>query len=77
MAHARLANQMGIPDSNILLCEDGDVVMLSDGGIDFAGRGPVGYLYVDGIVGDVGHGVLRLSIWYCRHGRLVCDRSNS
>ena len=59
MAHARLANQMGIPDTNILLCEDGDVVMLSDGGIDFAGRVPAGYLYVDGIVGDVGHGVLR------------------
>ncbi len=58
-AHARLANQMGIPDTNILLCEDGDVVMLSDGGIDFAGRVPAGYLYVDGIVGDVGHGVLR------------------
>ena len=59
MAHARLANQMGLPDSNILLAEDGDVVALSDDGIDFAGRVPAGYLYVDGIVGDVGHGVLR------------------
>ena len=59
MAHARLANQMGLPDSNILLAEDGDVVALTDDGIDFAGRVPAGYLYVDGIVGDVGHGVLR------------------
>ena len=33
--------------------------MLTDDGIDFAGRVPAGYLYVDGIVGDVGHGVLR------------------
>ena len=33
--------------------------MLTDEGIDFAGRVPAGYLYVDGIVGDVGHGVLR------------------
>jgi len=59
IAHARLANQMGIADSNILLAEDGDVVALTDEGIDFAGRVPAGYLYVDGIVGDVGHGVLR------------------
>lgn len=59
IAHTRLANHMGIPDSRILLAEDGDVVELSDTGIDFGGRVPSGYLYVDGIVGDVGHGVLR------------------
>jgi ribonuclease J len=58
-AHARLANQMGITDDHILLAEDGDVVQLTDDGIDFAGRVPAGYLYVDGIVGDVGQGVLR------------------
>ena len=28
-------------------------------GVEFAGRVPAGYLYVDGIVGDVGQGVLR------------------
>jgi ribonuclease J len=58
-AHAKLANQMGMPNSRILLAEDGDVIQLSDQGIDFAGRVPAGYLYVDGIVGDVGQGVLR------------------
>ncbi|MCU1344984.1 MAG: ribonuclease, partial [Acidimicrobiia bacterium] len=58
-AHAKLANQMGMPNSRILLAEDGDVISLSDKGIDFAGRVPAGYLYVDGIVGDVGQGVLR------------------
>ena len=57
--HSRLAMEMGVPSSNVLLCEDGDVVELSDSGIDFAGNVPAGYLYVDGIVGDVGHGVLR------------------
>jgi ribonuclease J len=57
--HAELARQMGVPGANVLLCEDGDVVTLSDDGIDFGGRVPAGYLYVDGIVGDVGHGVLR------------------
>ena len=34
-------------------------VELTDDGIDFAGEVPAGYLYVDGIVGDVGRGVLR------------------
>jgi ribonuclease J len=57
--HARLAAEMGVPDAAILLAEDGDVVELSDGGIDFVSEVPAGYLYVDGIVGDVGRGVLR------------------
>src|SRR3989440_4092479 len=57
--HARLAEGMGVEESNVLLCEDGDVVTLGDGGIARTGQVPAGYLYVDGIVGDVGHGVLR------------------
>jgi ribonuclease J len=57
--HARLAREMGVPAKGILLAEDGDVIELSDRGIDFAGEVPAGYMYVDGIVGDVGQGVLR------------------
>jgi ribonuclease J len=57
--HTRLAMAMGMPDDHILLCEDGDVIELTDAGVDFAGEVPAGYLYVDGIVGDVGTGVLR------------------
>ncbi|MEA3076011.1 MAG: ribonuclease [Actinomycetota bacterium] len=57
--HSRLAMEMGVPEANVLLVEDGEVVELSDKGIDFAGKVPAGYLYVDGIVGDVGQGVLR------------------
>ncbi|MGH9124936.1 MAG: ribonuclease J [Acidimicrobiales bacterium] len=59
MHHSRLAAQLGVPRGSILLAEDGDVIELSDRGIDFAGQVPAGYLYVDGIVGDVGRGVLR------------------
>ena len=59
VANARLGELMGIPRSNILMCEDGDVIELSDDGLNLAGRVPAGYLYVDGIVGDVSHGVLR------------------
>lgn len=57
--HARLAAEMGVRPDRILLAEDGDIVELSDAGINFAGEVPAGYLYVDGIVGDVGQGVLR------------------
>jgi len=57
--HARLAMEMGVKPTNVLLAEDGDVVELRDTGIEFAGNVPAGYLYVDGIVGDVGQGVLR------------------
>ncbi len=57
--HSRLAMEMGVPDSNVLLAEDGDVVELTETGLDYAGSVPAGFLYVDGIVGDVGHGVMR------------------
>ncbi len=57
--HSRLAMEMGVRDGNVLLAEDGDVVELTDSGLDFAGSVPAGFLYVDGIVGDVGHGVFR------------------
>jgi len=48
-----------VAPSHVLQCEDGDVVTLSDDGLEISGRVPAGYLYVDGIVGDVGNGVLR------------------
>ena len=57
--HARLAMEMGLDANNVLICEDGDSVVLTPAGIDFGEEVPAGYLYVDGIVGDVGVGVLR------------------
>ena len=57
--HARLAASMGVAEDKVLLAEDGDVVELTDAGCDFVGTVPAGLLYVDGIVGDVGRGVLR------------------
>jgi ribonuclease J len=59
VAHAKLARIMGVKNDHVVQCEDGDVVKLSDGGLELDGRVPAGYLYVDGIVGDVGQGVLR------------------
>jgi ribonuclease J len=57
--HAKLAIEMGMAAANVLLCEDGDSVVLTGNGIDFGDTVPSGYLYVDGIIGDVGTGVLR------------------
>jgi len=59
VANAKLAVLMGVAPSNVLTCADGDVLELSDTGLAKVGRVPAGYLYVDGIVGDVGQGVLR------------------
>src|SRR5437763_159629 len=58
--HARLAKGTGMPEDKVLICEDGDMLVLGEGGIDVERRfAPAGYLYVDGVVGDVGRGVLR------------------
>jgi ribonuclease J len=57
--HARLGLSMGIDPAKVLLCEDGDVIALDAKGISREGRVPGGYVYVDGTVGDIEHGVLR------------------
>ena len=59
VANARHAQTMGVPESRVVLCEDGDVITITDDGIERTDRVPAGMLYVDGIVGDVGQGVLR------------------
>jgi ribonuclease J len=58
--HARIAEAVGVPADHVLLCEDGDAVVLGPAGVDVEHRAvAAGYTYVDGIVGDVGGGVLR------------------
>ena len=59
VAHARIAHQMGMRSDHVMVCEDGDQLLLTDEGLVPHARVPAGYLYVDGIVGDVGNGVLR------------------
>jgi ribonuclease J len=60
VAHARLARIMGVVGpEHVLVCTDGDQLVLDDDGLRVDAAVPAGYLYVDGIIGDVGHGVLR------------------
>ena len=58
-AHAELAVEMGAAPERVLQATDGDVMLLDDNGLSFDGKIPAHYLFVDGIVGDVGQGVLR------------------
>lgn len=58
-AHARLAAASGVPDDQIALVEDGDVVDLVDGVARVVGHVENDYIYVDGLaVGDVAEPVL-------------------
>ena len=58
--HAQLAHEVGVPDDNVIVCEDGDAVTITEAGAEVERRAvPAGYMYVDGIVGDVSRGVLR------------------
>jgi ribonuclease J len=60
VAHAKLARGMGaVTPDHVLVCTDGDQLVLDDDGMRVERQVPAGYLYVDGIIGDVGQGVLR------------------
>ncbi len=59
VAHAKLANMMGVASDHVIVCTDGDQLLLDDAGLRPNAQVPAGYLYVDGIIGDVGTGVLR------------------
>jgi len=59
VANAALGRRMGVADDQVMLCEDGDVIVIDDDGLSLGERVPAGYVYVDGIIGDVGTGVIR------------------
>jgi ribonuclease J len=58
--HAKMARQLGIPEGNIAVVENGTQVEFDDGGLSIGDRVPGGYVFVDGSgVGDVGPMVMR------------------
>jgi len=58
--HAKLASSLGIPEENIVVAEDGDMIELTPDAIKLAGHTASGNVFVDGLsVGDVGQIVLR------------------
>ncbi len=58
--HARLARSMGVPEGNIFVLEDGDVLEITARTARKDGKVSSGNVYVDGLsVGDIGGVVLR------------------
>jgi ribonuclease J len=58
--HIQLAREVGMAEDKLLLAEDGDIIVLSNGRGKIAGRVEVGKVFVDGkSVGDVEDVVLR------------------
>ena len=58
--HAELAEDSGVDPTHVMVCEDGDAVTITDDRMTVELEAvPSGYTYVDGIVGDIGQGVLR------------------
>lgn len=58
VAHADLASEMGMDSDRVLLCTDGDRIVLDDDGLHRDGSVGGDHLYMDGTVGDLGQVVL-------------------
>jgi ribonuclease J len=59
-AHGKLAADMGIPEKNIFVVENGTILELDQHSLSVGPRIPGGYIFVDGSgVGDVGPSVIR------------------
>jgi len=60
IAHGKLAQEMGIPEKNVAVVENGTVLELDQNSLSIGPRIPGGYIFVDGSgVGDVGPAVMR------------------
>jgi ribonuclease J len=70
--HARLAESVGIPHSNIFVLEDGDVLELTNNSAHVDGKVSSGHVYVDGLsVGDIDGVILRTRRMLSRDGIVV------
>lgn len=70
--HAQMARQLGIPDENITVAENGQVIEFDDDEMYLGERIPGGYVFVDGSgIGDVGPSVMREREALARDGIVV------
>lgn len=71
-AHKKLGMQLGIPEKNIFVVENGHVLEIDKHGMRVGERVPGGYVFVDGSgVGDVGRAVMRDREVLARDGFLM------
>ncbi len=60
MAHKKIAIDCGIPSENIFICKNGDVILLTNDGVERGNPVEAGDVYVDGSrIGDVGGAVIK------------------
>ncbi len=59
LAHRDIAVLTGIVDDNVMICEDGDTVILEDGKVRRGDQIRAGMVFIDGLLPDVGPAVLR------------------
>jgi ribonuclease J len=70
--HAAMAQELGIPEENIVVVENGQAIEFDDGKMHLGERIPGGYVFVDGSgVGDVGPSVMREREALARDGIVV------
>jgi len=70
--HAKLAQSVGIPNENLFVLEDGDILELDSQSGKITGKVASGNVYVDGLsVGDIGSVVLRDRQMLSRDGMVV------
>ena len=74
--HGHLAVEMGIPEENVIVVENGQIVELSGGRIKLGERIPGGYVFVDGqSIGDVDYDIMREREKLARNGIFLIDIS--
>lgn len=74
--HAQLAVEVGIPEANVIVVENGQIVELSGGKIKLGERIPGGYVFVDGqSIGDIDYDIMREREKLARNGIFLIDIS--
>jgi ribonuclease J len=72
--HAKLAVEVGIPEENVLVVENGQIVELSGRNIRLGERIPGGYVFVDGeSIGEVDFSIMREREKLARNGIFLID----
>jgi ribonuclease J len=74
--HGQLAVEVGIPEENVIVVENGQIVELSGGRIKLGERIPGGYVFVDGqSIGEVDYDIMREREKLARNGIFLIDIS--
>ena len=74
--HGKLAVEMGIPEENVIVVENGQIVELSGGKMKLGERIPGDYVFVDGqSIGDVDYDIMREREKLARNGIFLIDIS--